>query len=415
MTHDNRRMSSIELRFRVPDDRRAAVQRALQARPSRTVSVAAPWPEAVAGTWRLHTRQLNAGLSTIAVGLLCGTLHTDAGEQTVVELTLALENGPLDGLLRLADRWVERFGLWLDVRGPAERGGDWQSRAAAPRVYSATVPALTHDMDADAALRSMVATILQQVLPNTAALAAGRGASEHVHQTRIGLRRLRTVLRGFESWSTAVQPGWHSALGRLFRSLNAARDRDTLLALLPQLQRAGGPTMTPPAAADPPDLAPVLRSPDCNRLMLRLIGFAFGPARPDLARKGRPERLAKQRLSRWHRRLCGDARVFGGLGDAERHDVRKRLKRLRYAVEAVSALLPQQATAGFLARLRKAQDVLGDLNDSQVAQITFLSRAESDAHAWFALGWLAARRVQLVPQATRALQRVPQRPRPLRR
>jgi CHAD domain-containing protein len=406
----------IELRYQIPVNQRAAVQRALRARPVQTQPMATPWPTAAAaGPWQRTSFQQKAGASELGISLETGTVHTDGGDSPVAELTLTLTRGPLEGLLRVADRWVQRHGLWLDVRGADDRAAGWLPNLPPPRVYGSAPPALSHAMHTDAALRAMVAACLQQVLPNAAVLASGRGLPEHLHQTRVGLRRLRAVLRAFGNWSGAVRPGWVPALAKLFDQLGAARDRDTLRALLPQLRDAGAPALTIPAADAEVDLPPLLRSADVNRLALQLIGFAFGPGRPDLARKGRPVRLARARLARWHRRLCAEARLFEGLGDAERHDVRKRLKRLRYAIEAVGALLPQQATAHHLARLREAQEVLGAFNDLQLAQMSFLGHAEADTHAWFALGWLAARRAQLLPQAAQVLRRLPHDPKLLRR
>lgn len=410
-----RRLPTIELRYQIPQDHRAAVERALQVRSTRVDAMPTPWPTAAVAPWQRASLPLTSGTSVVVVSLETGTVHTGDGDSAVSELTLTLAHGPLEGLLRLADRWVQRYGLWLDVRSAADRAAGWLPQMPPPRVYGSSLPAPSHAMHSDAALRAMVAGCLQQVLPNAAVLAAGRGGPEHVHQTRVGLRRLRAVLRAFGNWSAAVQPEWVPALAQLFDKLGTVRDRDTLRALLPQLRSAGAPALQLPAAEAEVDVSPVLRSAAFNRLVLQLIGFAFGPARPDLARKGRPVQLARARLARWHRRLCAEAQLFEGLGDAERHDVRKRLKRLRYAIEAASALLPRRATTRHLARLREAQEVLGEFNDLQLAQMNFVGHAENEPHAWFALGWLAARRAQLLPQAAHALRTLPREPKLLRR
>ena len=52
------------------------------------------------------------------------------------------------------------------------------------------------------------AEALQQVLGNSSEIAEGTGTEEHVHQLRIGLRRLRTALRQMYS------EGWVQALYR---------------------------------------------------------------------------------------------------------------------------------------------------------------------------------------------------------
>jgi len=49
----------------------------------------------------------------------------------------------------------------------------------------------------------------------------------------------------------------------------------------------------------------------------------------------------------------------------------------------------------FLRGLQQAQTPLGEFNDLVVAQACYLGLAQSDPRAWFAVGWLSARRPAL--------------------
>jgi len=104
-----------------------------------------------------------------------------------------------------------------------------------------------------------------------------------------------------------------------------------------------------------------------------------------------------------HRQLTKDAAVFMSLDDAMRHRTRRRLKRLRYCVEFVASLYGAKAVRRYLARLRPAQDVLGQFNDLTVAEEAFRKQLEKDARAWFAIGCLAAFRMQVLKDAVLAL------------
>ena len=53
---------------------------------------------------------------------------------------------------------------------------------------------LQRSMSVDAAIREMTHVCLVQILGNSSAVAAGLGGHEHVHQARVGIRKLRTVL-----------------------------------------------------------------------------------------------------------------------------------------------------------------------------------------------------------------------------
>jgi CHAD domain-containing protein len=111
-----------------------------------------------------------------------------------------------------------------------------------------------------------------------------------------------------------------------------------------------------------------------------------------------------------HRQLKKDAAVFLTLDDTLRHRTRKRLKRLRYCVEFVASLYRAKDVRRYLARLRPAQDALGQYNDLTVAEAAFRGQLEHDARVWFALGWLAARRTQLLQEAARALEELARAP-----
>jgi len=363
---------------------------------------------------RTHRIVRSAGAS-VEVALDVGEIRAGDARLPLCELEFELKSGPLAGLLALAARWVERHALWLDVRTKAERGDRLARGMAAGPPVQARSPALKDDMHADAALRAIVSACLAQVLPNSAEFAAGVGGPEHLHQTRVGLRRLRSALRVFGDWSAAVDAAWQPALAELFGRLGTARDRDVLAAsLLPELRAAGAPFTELPPDPSSDAAAEALRAPQCGKLLLELIAFAHGAAPPasdpGQEQKAAVSALARPRTQRMHRQLKKDAAVFLTLDDTMRHRTRKRLKRLRYSVEFVAALYPQKAVRRYLAQLRPAQDALGQYNDLMVAEAAFRAQIEHDARAWFALGWLAARRAQLLDVASQALERLAKAP-----
>lgn len=59
---------------------------------------------------------------------------------------------------------------------------------------------------------------------------------------------------------------------------------------------------------------------------------------------------------------------FASLDIEAQHDVRKRLKSLRYISEFVSPIYKNKKTKAFLKYLEPAQEVLGDYNDDIVGQ-----------------------------------------------
>jgi triphosphatase len=365
---------------------------------------------------RRQQREVRIGTARIELAFDEGVITAGRSKQPVCELELELKAGPVEALAALAQRWAERHGLWLDTRSKSERGwllarGVAASPAtgyAAPRVPRRAVP--------DAALRAMVRSALAQWLPNASALAAGTGDATHVHQARVGLRRLLAVLREYGAWSEAVDADWRERVAFVFDQLGGTRDRDVLEAeLLPVLHAAGAPGLKLPEAEQvrrSPQAA--CRSRDATRCAIELLAFAHGESAPDAPQAPGVQRApdaphadmsvqAAERLTRLHRQARRAGRTFATLPDEERHRARRRVKRLRYAAEALASCWPRAAWAAYLARLKTAQDALGRFQDLCMAQALFAAPAPDDALAWFARGWLAARREPLIAEAGAAL------------
>ena len=338
----------------------------------------------------------------------------------VSEIEFELLAGPPQALLDLASRWVHRHGLWLDVRSKAERGhalatSQW------PGAVFAGAPVLGRRMPPARAFAAMLQSVLAHVLPNMAAVAAATHAgSDHLHQLRVGLRRLRTLLREFGSGIDGVDAAWQPLLAEVFSALGALRDREIIEQTLAPArlaaiqagfvatEAAARAETTPEAAGAAVELraqetAP-LREPGFNALLLALIGLASAT---EAQAEGAPLiELASKRLSRLHKRVADDASRFAAQDDDARHDLRKRLKRLRYSLEFVAPVFPKKAVSRYLALLKPAQQALGDYNDIVVAQASLreaATRSDSDA---FVLGWLTARREALAQAASAQLRRL---------
>ena len=343
-----------------------------------------------------------------------------APQVAVSEIEFELLSGPPQALLDLASRWTGRHGLWLDVRSKAERGhalatGHW------PGAAFAGAPVLGRRMPPTRAFAAMLQSVLAHVLPNMAAVAAATHAgSDHLHQLRVGLRRLRTLLREFGSGIDGVDAAWQPLLAEVFSALGALRDREIIEQTLAPArlaaiqagfvatEAAARAETTPEAAGAAVELraqetAP-LREPGFNALLLALIGLASAT---EAQAEGAPLiELASKRLSRLHKRVADDASRFAAQDDDARHDLRKRLKRLRYSLEFVAPVFPKKAVSRYLALLKPAQQALGDYNDIVVAQASLreaATRSDSDA---FVLGWLTARREALAQAASAQLRRL---------
>lgn len=334
-----------------------------------------------------------------------------AGEQVlpVCELEIELLQGPPQAVLEQARRWIRHHGLWLDLRSKAERGdllARGETRAAAAM---AAPPALAAALDLARGRRAVLAACAEQVLANASQVASGDHGDEHVHQLRVGLRRLRSALRLFDG----ERPDDPLAAGAaaLFGQLGAARDQAAIAApLQAALQRAlvaaGLDLAAPawPAAPEADDPAACVRAPAAQDFLLDLIAALQEPAEAEPG--GTLQDALAQGLQRWHKQVAADAPRFAELDDMARHRLRKRVKRLRYAVEFAAPLYDAKRVRRYLQPLRALQDRLGALNDVAVGLAAYRTAAAGDAASAFALGWLAAQRERLLAECAPALRDV---------
>jgi len=317
------------------------------------------------------------------------------------ELEFELKSGAPAALVALASRWVDRFGLTLDVRTKAERGARLARGVRLGAPVKAQPLALAEAVDSHTALRQVLGNCLNQVLANASDIAHEADTEpEQLHQLRVGLRRLRTALRELGPLSAELRPEWGEAASRLFGRLGSARDRDALAqTLLPALRQAGATGLELPRIEAEPAAQAALRETTTTQLWLQLVAFvadggtsteAFAPA-------------VRQRLARLFKQVRRDAAMFATLDDVARHRLRKRVKRLRYLSEFAASAFRGKRVQAFLKRLAPAQEALGAFNDVCVARALFEHAAPDDPMAMFALGWLAHERNDAIERCKRVL------------
>jgi len=197
---------------------------------------------------------------------------------------------------------------------------------------------------------------------------------EALHDLRVALRRLRTVLRAFRPWLGGVRRRDARRVAKLARATGAARDAEVQLGwLAAQRERLSRGRL--------PGLAWMVARLEARR---PAAGGGYGR---EIARERRLARKLRRRLaSRRTRRAGGetlgvalaaalraergalDERLgaIRGAADVEAvHQARIAAKRLRYLLEPLRGTPGLDATEA-VDRLKRAQDLLGELHDAHV-------------------------------------------------
>ncbi|HET7039062.1 MAG TPA: CHAD domain-containing protein, partial [Gemmatimonadales bacterium] len=210
------------------------------------------------------------------------------------------------------------------------------------------------------------------------------GDAEALHDFRVAVRRLRSLLRAYRRWlgRVAAKPV-RRRLRRLGRATNAGRDAEVQLAWVEQVR----PTVAPRERTGVTWLARRLRERkrDAYRAARRDLRTRFKSAHTATDRRlealpegGPPFRDAFATLLREHAAdLEARLTALGGADDVgAAHQARISAKRLRYLLEPVRPELAEVRTA--VNHLRRLQDVLGELHDAHV-RAAGLAEALDDA------------------------------------
>jgi CHAD domain-containing protein len=213
-------------------------------------------------------------------------------------------------------------------------------------------------------------------------LKAAHGDTAALHRMRVGIVHLLTACSFF---SPMVADAQWDRLRHEFKWLNnylsAARDLDVVMIRLLTAKDRSPDTVIADrewrkkCTDSHRRLARALLSGRCLRLIsntLRWIDkgvwmrsgtkWLIMPAARQFSRK----------LTHWHKKLGKKAGKFAELDARERHQLRFRTKKLRYAIEFFGDLFPEKHRSRRRAMLRylgKAQESLGELNDSVRAQV----------------------------------------------
>ncbi|HEX4370414.1 MAG TPA: CHAD domain-containing protein [Rhizomicrobium sp.] len=266
--------------------------------------------------------------------------------------------------------------------------------------------------------RATLSDCLAQLTANVATLRAGRSV-EGLHQLRVALRRLETVLKAF---GEEFQQDWLSDLRSrakiLSSRLGPARDLDVFLTELLDAPAEGNENeaflnlrarmeeMRDRAWKEAGDC---VAGADFALFTEDVAGLAH--SRLPLARDTKLSRVAKRLLDRQQARALKRGKKARDGDEANLHGLRIALKKLRYTAEFLAPLYPRRKVKHYVRELRGLQEHLGAINDiahvrATIAKLLRETEAKRPAPgeryaAGLVAGWYRARRPHIAKQALR--------------
>jgi inorganic triphosphatase YgiF len=304
--------------------------------------------------------------------------------EPISEIELELEYGDPTALFDLALRLLETAPVRIETRSKSERGYRLVAAAEPPPAVHAEPPSLDPRMVIEEAMRRVGCSCLTHMLRNEPAALAGQ--PEGVHQMRVAVRRLRSLLSAVKKLlpEDALRPVADELAG-LAAPLGPARNLDVFAGelLLPlRVAHAGGePGWEPLAAAAERARAEAyiqvdkeILSPRHTGAALRLLRWFEGRGWRSPQGSATPAPLASPIgasapgiLDRRRRAVRKRSRRFAVLTPRERHRLRIAVKKLRYTVELLGSLYDRDDLRRYTKRLKRVQEDLGHANDLRVA------------------------------------------------
>jgi CHAD domain-containing protein len=266
-------------------------------------------------------------------------------------------------------------------------------------------PELTAGASAGSVVRYSMATGVRRLVEHDAPVR--RRAPDAVHQMRVACRRLRSDLRTFDplvdrDWAA----GLREELSWLAGSLGAARDLEVLRERVARAAQADplAPLDTGAVARIDAVLAErekhalaeveaALATQRYAALLERLVEAARHPVFTEQAAQSAEKALTALVSRAWRKLEQAAAQLEPDGPDEDWHQVRIRVKRTRYAAEAVAPALGADAKRSGAAAAA-LQGLLGDHQDGVVATETLLEMAvehPDDMQLVLACGRLAER------------------------
>jgi triphosphatase len=362
--------------------------------------------ESFATAFTTQIKRLSRRAGPVELHFESGHIQTAQEKLPIRELEM---RGPPAELYRLALALAEKHGLIIQPASLAQRG-IWASGAIRPAAVKAG-PGLPGGICLDDAVVALTQSCLTQFTANWPVFVPGTEV-EAVHQMRVAMRRLRSILGLFNrNFSAPEFTTFRNEAKRIASLMGEARNWDVFTALLQSgpLQafphepgfaamltqcaayRATGYEAVRELLADPATTLFLLQA----EMFLARHGWRNGlPVEALTGLTAPAQNFAAANLERLHRKVRRRGKNLTRLAAHEKHLTRIELKKLRYASDLFGSLFENRNKIRSYNRIAAGlQEELGHLNDLATAHELLLrldgSTPDKARAIGIVLGWCA--------------------------
>jgi Uncharacterized conserved protein len=339
----------------------------------------------------------------IEVAMDRGKIDANGRQETICEVELELLEGSVADLFALAIALQKDLPLHPESPSKAERGYRLAADTQRTPVKAADAQ-LQLGMSSIGVFRSSVFACLTQLQGNER---GARESDDRASSIRHGSRSVACARRfasGDRSCRSTTSPNSTPAGAHSPRQLGDTRNWDVFLTeVLPPISKAFPDHSDVKAVAKQAAIQltacrkaaqAAMASPSYSQLLLE-----FTAATVALAEKKKPALtvFAPRSLNKRAKKVAELAAETKDSNPEARHDLRKALKRLRYALEFFAPLIPARRLQRYHQSAAGLLDLLGRMNDFTVAE-HLVAQALPGHHSDLVRAWLAGRNDLLLAQ-----------------
>ena len=347
------------------------------------------------------TQELRKRGSVMELALDKGETRAGGQQRPICEAELELIKGDPKDMLEAAQALFGKRNVLLSPMSKAERGYRLLLKTGDSEIkpVHAVPPQVERGQACGQAFAEILRDTQEQVVKNRTVVLETE-EPEGVHQLRVGLTRLRTAQRALRPHIDSSSLSQLEADAReLSQTVGRLRDADVFIEDIyaPVAGSCGGKSgfdqlyqcLRAHRAAKQEEARKALTSETWSRLLLSLTLWPPILLR-DPALKEPVEDCAQKALQKRWKKVAKCGRSLGSLDPAERHKMRRSLKKLRYTVELFAPLYAKKDVKGFVKQLKALQDIFGYVNDVRTAeQLRDICAKEGDGpEAFEAVGYV---------------------------
>ncbi|MEM8840427.1 MAG: CHAD domain-containing protein [Pseudomonadota bacterium] len=328
---------------------------------------------------RRTTRLVRVRDAIIEIAVDVGQITAAEKSEPLRELELELVAGDPRALFELLKHLLPDGGLAISACSKADRG-----RALANDLIAevenvprrATRVEFSPEEPVAEVIKGTLTEVCLQVTANHR-LAMIEITPDLLKQLRIGLRRFRSALSLFKRQIGGSKVDHLNEEARWFAGeIAKVRDLDVVLTdiLAPERELHEDPGLDALDGELQHRLTvarrrfqPVLAGERVQSFLIDLLAFTMAHPWDRLLDKPIASVGGKMLDRRW-RKVTECAVELDRFSIEQRHDLRKLLKKMRYSVEFLRSIYPDEELSPFLKRLKRLQTVFGDLNDAAMLE-----------------------------------------------